>query len=69
MLSGFFFAGIIKRMPNPTGDQIQVRITRFINRKLKPGLVTWMDADLASLLINHGCAVVHAPTIHDVETR
>ncbi len=56
-------------MPTPAEKQIRVRITKFIGRKLKPGLVTLMDQDLANLLISHDCAVVHAPTIHDLETR
>ncbi len=56
-------------MPNRVEKQILVRITKFIGRKLKPGLITLMDQDLANLLISHDYAVVHAPTIHDLETR
>jgi hypothetical protein len=56
-------------MPNPLETLTQVRIIKFVNRKLKPGLITWVDEDTAKRLIDDGCAVVYTPTIHDLETR
>ncbi len=56
-------------MPKESGNLISVKIVRYVERNLRPGMVVWLADDLADRLIDDGSAIAYYPTIYDVEVR